>query len=694
MGRASEAMNTSGRQTGREGSVEGSGKRYRPGAGPAERRSDESSVGEWRYDGRGGDDIALVFAPGGPVAALLGPSYRPRSGQAAMARLVRQALDEKQHALIEAGTGSGKSYAYLIPLIWTGGRAYVSTANKTLQNQLWEKDLPALQRIAPRPFRAALLKGRSNYVCLTKLKEARQKLVLPYQGYSMGDVVARLEDTESGDVEELRFFGELRDMLTVGRNECLGQRCPRLGKCYYELARIRAEKADIVVLNHALLACNLVLDGQIVEPRDAIVIDEAQDFVSYTIGALRLQLAYDRVPSFASDAVVAGNADEAVRGRAMQANHELFAQLVASGGRSDHRWAAPSALPEARRLAQYVALIHAQLVERCNPVVGAQRPNEDDVRHQVAIEWAAELSREITALGEPVPENSVRYCERAAGSRDRTEPVLCQEPIDVSDFLRESLWEGTKTVICTSATLTVGKAFDYFCRQTGAPLEAVIQRTIPSPFDYGRQALLYTPEGLDPRYGEGEERYVRRLAAEVERLVTAARGRAFVLCTSTRRVGQLFGLLEPRLPFSCYRQGMAAREELLDSFRTDEDGAVLFATRSFWQGVDVPGPALILVIIDKLPFAPYEDPVVQRRRARIDQEGGNSFTTYMLPEAVLALKQGAGRLIRSETDRGVIAILDSRINTRSYGPEVMASLPPAKRTLVFEDVVEFLGPNA
>jgi ATP-dependent DNA helicase DinG len=309
----------------------------------------------------------------------------------------------------------------------------------------------------------------------------------------------------------------------------------------------------------------------------------------------------------------------------------------------------------------------------------------------MVIDWAAELAAEIAVLGRPVAEAEVRYWERGAGRRGGTGVILCQEPVDVSGFLRETLWDEAETVVCTSATLTVGGRFDHFGRQSGVPHGSSIESVIPGPFDYERQALLYTPDGLCPAYGDGEGEYVEKLAAEVERLIRAARGRTFVLCTSTRRVRELFALLAPRLPFTCYRQGMRSREELLNAFRRDRDGAVLFATRSFWQGVDIPGEALSLVIIDKLPFAPYKDPVIEHRRERVRAAGGDPFLAYLLPEAILALKQGVGRLIRTETDRGVIAILDSRVNTRGYGRQVIASLPPARRTRRFEDVVGFFG---
>jgi ATP-dependent DNA helicase DinG len=266
--------------------------------------------------------------------------------------------------------------------------------------------------------------------------------------------------------------------------------------------------------------------------------------------------------------------------------------------------------------------------------------------------------------------------------------------VDVADALHEALWKATPTVVCTTATLTVHNRFDYFRRQVGVPAGGVLQRVIDSPFDFSTQALLYTPQGLVPVYGPGEDEYLAKLAYEVERLVNASRGRAMVLCTSTRRAEQLFDELSGRLEFACYCQGMASRNQLLDLFRDGlsqggDEGAVLFATKSFWEGVDVPGEALSMVIIDKLPFAPHRDPVIQHRDQMVREAGGNPFAQFMLPEAILALKQGVGRLIRTETDRGVMAILDSRINTKRYGAQIITSLPRAQRTLRFEDVEAF-----
>ena len=310
-------------------------------------------------------------------------------------------------------------------------------------------------------------------------------------------------------------------------------------------------------------------------------------------------------------------------------------------------------------------------------------------RHKTVIEWAAELESQLATFGKESPKDAIRYCEKGPGKSELARIVLCQEPAEVAGFLQETLWAATRTVVCTSATLATGQRFDYLRRQIGAPQENVLQRIIDSPFDYPKQAMLYTPHGLIPDYGEGEQAYTQKLAGEVERLVTASRGRAFVLCTSMRRAEQLFEALEPRLPYTCYCQGAASRNELLDRFRDDPEGAVLFATKSFWEGVDIPGEALSLVIIDKLPFAPHRDPVIQHREQRIREAGGNPFNEAMLPEAILALKQGVGRLIRTESDRGVMAILDSRLNTKRYGLQMIASLPKARRTFRFEDVAAF-----
>jgi Rad3-related DNA helicase len=625
-------------------------------------------------------EIAPAFAPNGPIARALGPRFRYRETQVEMAQLVRQALIEKKTALIEAGTGSGKSFAYLAPLIWSGARVLVSTANKTLQTQLWEKDIPALQRVAPRPFTAALLKGRANYVCLLKLREARQQLALPELDDGVAELTRQLERVPSGDVEDLRLSYQLREVVTAGLHDCLGAKCAYFRRCYYEQAKLEAEEADMAVVNHALLAFNLT--RPILSPRPVVVIDEAHELEGYVVNALRLSLHYTTIPQFINDEVVMRHASEKTRGQAVQVNHHLFDRLAEKPSPFDRRWTIQGELQHGLEVAYLLNKMRGQLLGAYPPKVEDEDTDQDQVnaRHQRTIEWAETLA------------DHVRYCEERQRTSGPESIVLSCEPLQVADFLHEGLFEPVKRVICTGATLTVDRRFDYFRRQVGTPDRLTIERVLDGPFDYARQALLYTPNGLEPQYGAGEDDYVLRLGREVWRLIQASRGRAFVLCTSRRRMNQLYDLVSPHLDYSCYCQGAGlARAELIERFENDAGGAVLFATRSFWEGVDIPGEALSLVIIDKLPFAPHFDPVVQHRHQLIRDRGGNPFQELTLPEAILALKQGVGRLIRTETDRGVMAILDSRINTRRYGQQIIASLPRARRTRRISDVRAFFA---
>jgi Rad3-related DNA helicase len=645
-------------------------------------------------------DVAPAFAPDGMVARALGPRYRHRPQQVEMVHLVRQALIEGKTAIVEAGTGCGKSFAYLIPLIASRARAFISTANKTLQTQLWEKDIPTLQRVFPHTFTAALLKGRGNYVCRFKLRDARQQLNLPGLEDDLADLIKRLDEITTGDVEDLRLPRRLREGVTAGAQDCLRDDCPDFVSCYYERAKLRAEESDIVVVNHALLAYNLV--SPFLSPRPVVVVDEAHELERYTVHALCLGLEYDTVPQFVNDAIVLRHASDDLRQEAIRLNHSLFTQLAEKPDR-ERRWAVQGELQEGLALADRIDKIHKALLQAYPPVPVMddedEAGNAENAQHQARIMWAMELTNIARDLAEEPPPDCVRYCEADLGLLGPGSVVLCREPIEVSGFLQEALFDPVRRVICTGATLSVAGGFGYFRQQTGAPGEPdrAVERVLGSPFDYARQALLYTPNGLVPQYGAGEEEYALELGREIWRLLQASRGRAFVLCTSSRRMNELYDLISPHLEYPCYCQGDGlARAELLELFQNDlardgEAGAVLFATRSFWEGVDIPGPALSLVIIDKLPFSPHRDPVVQYRQQAISDRGGRPFDEMTLPEAILALKQGVGRLIRTETDRGVIAILDSRINTKRYGQRIVASLPPARRTRRIQDVRRFFA---
>jgi Rad3-related DNA helicase len=646
-------------------------------------------------------DVTPAFTSDGLVAQALGERYRYRPQQVEMVQIVRQALLEKKTAIVEAGTGCGKSFAYLIPLIASHVRAFVSTANKTLQTQLWEKDIPALQQVFPHPFTAALLKGRGNYVCRFKLREARQQLKLPGLEDDLTNLVKQLDRVSTGDVEDLRLHRRLRDAVTAGAHDCMRNDCPDFSTCYYERAKLRAEASDIVVVNHALLAYNLV--SPFLSPRPVVVVDEAHEMERYTVHALRLGLEYATVPQFINDNVVLRHASDDLRQEAIRLNHSLFTQLAEKPSEWERRWAVQGELQEGLALADRINKIHKALLQAYPPVEVSDDENEENnaenAQHMTRIMWAIELTNVAQTLAEEAPPDHVRYCEEQPGETGPGSIILYREPIQVAGFLQEALFDPVQRVICTGATLSVAGGFGYFCQQTGAPstLDQAVERVIGSPFDYTRQALLYTPNGLVPQYGAGEEEYALNLGREIWRLLKASRGRAFVLCTSARRMREMYDLISPHLEYTCYCQGDGlSRAELLELFQNDaaqdgETGAVLFATKSFWEGVDIPGPALSLVIIDKLPFAPHRDPVVQYRQQAISDRGGRPFDEMTLPEAILALKQGVGRLIRTETDRGVIAILDSRINTKQYGQQIIASLPRARRTRRIQDVRRFFA---
>ncbi|MEE8389885.1 MAG: helicase C-terminal domain-containing protein, partial [Anaerolineae bacterium] len=436
-------------------------------------------------------------------------------------------------------------------------------------------------------------------------------------------------------------------------------------------------------------------------PRPVVVVDEAHELERYVVNALRLAMEYATVPQFVNDSIVIRHAPDGLRRDAARLNHRLFEALSDKPSKWERRWAVQDELQDGLALADRINKIHKALLRAYSPAIDGDKESAESARHQMTIEWAAQLADQIRTLAMPPPPDHVRYCAEQPGESGPGSVALYCEPVEVTGFLREALFEPVKRVVCTGATLTVAGGFGYFRQQTGVPREQTIERVIESPFDYPNQALLYTPSGLTPQYGPGEDAYALNLGREIWRLIQASRGRAFVLCTSTRRMRGLYDLISPHLDYNCYCQGGGlSRAELLDLFQNPESlsqdkgdatGAVLFATRSFWEGVDIPGSALSLVIIDKLPFAPHRDPVTQYRQQLIRDRGGNPFDEMTLPEAILALKQGVGRLIRTETDRGVIAILDSRINTKRYGQKIIASLPRARRTQRIQDVRAFFA---
>jgi ATP-dependent DNA helicase DinG len=635
-------------------------------------------------------EMAPLFAAGGPVQRVLGERYRPRPGQMHMAERIAALLRKPGHALIEAGTGIGKSFAYLIPAIWSGAPALVSTSNKALMAQLWHKDLPTLQGIAPRPFKAALLKGRSNYVCQLKLRELkpRQRKLSGFGG-DYERVQEGLARAPSGDMEEMGLPPAMAANLTVDHRSCEGFKCPEFRNCFYEKAKANAQQADLVVTNHAVLCFNALQMANTALPvRPLLIVDEAHELQNYAISALSQSLEYETLPALVNHPMVKDVADNELRRQAAEFNQAFFAALSQGRpGRFATRWAVTGEIQEGLRLFDTLNTINKKLS-------GYTPDREQEGAFEALQRQAQEAVFTVRALSVPEPEAAIRICELVDEQRSGEIGGLqvTYRPLEVQARLQSDLFEAWPRVVCTSATLALGSDLTWFQRNIGAyadDRETALVR-IPSPFDYKSHVLIYTPPGLTPVYqGAAEERYLQRLAAEVKRLVVTSQGRAFVLCTSKRRAGQLYEIVAPQVAHLCLIQdGKTSRRDLVERFQANGH-AVLFATRSFWEGVDVPGEALSLVILDKIPFLPQDDPVLKRQEKLVADRKGNPFNELQLSHAILTLRQGAGRLVRTESDRGVIALLDSRILEKSYGQKILAALPDGRPTRRFEDVEAF-----
>ncbi len=630
---------------------------------------------------RGADDLPQVFAPGGSLQRAL-PDYEPRSCQLSMAEFVAAAIESDSHALVEAGTGTGKSLAYLVPALRSEKQTIVSTATKALQDQLWQRDLPLAQAAADTSVATALLKGRANYLCLLSLDEQTR---LPELGVAakLGRVQAWARSTKTGDVDELGADASapLRSALTRGVDTCEGRLCPFHRECWAERARWQAGSAQIVVTNHHLLFADAKLrqsggDTAGAMPLPAaplVVLDEAHTLEDAATSTFAAVIDAERAPRLLNGARVrAGLARRfaSVCSAALRANTDAFESLERLSGFS--RTALTEEVPAGVRLAR----------EAWTLVEAAQGIGDADERA-----WLERRLRELAMDAERVfrPDDPdwVHYVERNV----QRGLVASAAPIQVDRLFRANV-AARHTVVNTSATLAVGQSFNYVKTRLG--LHGAETLITEPAFDYARQALVYIAEDLPapPAGGGSSAAYDAAIAGTIERLVHTSGGRAFCLFTSHRALADAWGRLEGKLPFAMFRQGQGATTALLERFRASGDG-VLFGTRSFWEGVDVPGEALSLVIIARMPFAAPDDPVVAARTERLRAEGEDWFGGYALPRATLLLKQGFGRLIRSSRDRGVVAILDSRVTNRSYGGIVLSSLPPARRSYSLQDVRAF-----
>jgi ATP-dependent DNA helicase DinG len=636
--------------------------------------------------------LAEVLGPDGPLARAL-PGYSTRPQQIAMAEHVAAALDERTQLVVEAGTGTGKTFAYLVPALLSGRRVIVSTGTRALQDQLFHRDLPMICAAIGRPVRIALLKGRANYLCRHRLEMAEQQAYARGLRKEVATALPKVRDwshtTRHGDIAELPGVGEQDPVwpwVTSTRENCLGTECPKYEDCFVLAARREAQAADIVVVNHYLLMADLVLKeegfGELLPGADAIVIDEAHQlpdvaaqFLGYSVSTRQLaNLSKDVAGELLLAQQMAGHVDGALSGLDAQ----VAAVLAATAGqdaRLEHaQW--PDRLLEALN---GLGARAKELADAIAPLGGADGQPAFK-RLQERLEESAEHLHLLTAAEAP---GGVRWAETNA--RNVSAHFA---PVDVAGQLSALMESQPCAWILTSATLAVGDDFSHFKRRSG--LTRAVTVRFESPFDFANQALLYLPKGLgEPGAPEHSANVIRAALPVLE----ASGGRAFILFTSHRglREGaeELYRHWGERPPFPVLIQGGASRDQLLRAFR-EAGNAVLLGTGSFWEGIDVKGEALSVVIIDKLPFAAPDDPLLKARLAAIREQGGNPFFDEQVPQAVIALKQGVGRLIRDETDCGVVMLCDTRLVTKGYGRSFISSLPPMRRTRSLEDVQAFL----
>ena len=646
------------------------------------------------------------FAPGGILARSSLP-YEYRPGQLEMAKAVERALAERRHLIVEAGTGTGKTLAYLLPALRTGQRVIISTGTKALQDQLYFRDVPFLETLVGE-LRVCYMKGRANYLCRHKLTALRSQPIL--SGLEEIDQYRQISEweqtTESGDRAELSGMPEssaLWQKLDARSEACLGSTCPDYRRCFITEMRRKALESDIIIVNHHLFFADIAVkreaagapDAGILPDAAAVVFDEAHELEDVASSYFGLSVSNIRFEELARDTDVLLRGKEgaeslpALTQQLRDRARMFFAGLPLAGDGRQPFTGREEFLETEGDL--YMAV--CATLQRLETEMGGLKADEaPGLRKRVA-----RLRSELEFLLESSASNMVFWMERrisAGGSSERSAArgafraqsrttFLQATPIDVSELLFELVFDQIPTVVLTSATLTVQGGFEHIRKRLG--LSEARELVVPSHFKYGEQALLYLPPEMpDPR----DAGFPEAAARCIQRVLEITQGRAFCLFTSYAQMRDLYERLLPVLDFPILLHGTAPRKALLEQFR-ETPNAVLFGTSSFWQGVDVQGEALSCVIIDRLPFAVPSDPVVSARMKAIEENGGKPFFDYQIPTAVLTLKQGFGRLIRSLEDRGLLVLLDPRVRTKRYGQTFLASLPPYRMTTTITDVEEF-----
>jgi ATP-dependent DNA helicase DinG len=632
--------------------------------------------------------LSQAFAADGALQAAI-PGYRERRQQVEMAEAIAEAIETTGVLVAEAGTGTGKTFAYLVPALLAGGKVILSTGTKTLQDQLFDRDLPAVRQALASGASAALLKGRSNYVCLYRLRRAGTE-----GRFNTREEAAQLRKIEqlaslsaTGDRADLADVPEdapIWAQATSTRENCLGQSCPDYADCFVMRARRNALAADVVVINHHLFFADVVLRdegiSELLPACNTVIFDEAHQLPETARLFFGETVSTNQVIELARDSRVelrsAGGASpelEALGNRLDKAARDLRLAM----GEMPVRLAWPQALsregfPEAViRLRSALKMLDAAL--------SAQSERSEGLG--ACARRAGNAYGVLTRLMETDAGEDVRWAEVFGQSVQ-----LHVTPLHSGELFRRQMQDHPRAWIFTSATLAVGDDFNHFTREIGIP-DARTARW-QSPFDFPSQALLYMPRGLPPE--PNDPAFTDAVIEAAFPVLQASGGRAFLLFTTLRALRRAHDLLRGRLEFPLLVQGTGSRSDLLARFRS-LGNAVLLGSASFWEGVDVRGEALSLVVIDKLPFAPPDDPVLAARIDSLKNAGRNAFSELQLPQAVLQLKQGAGRLIRDENDRGVLMLCDPRLLSKPYGRRILKSLPPMKPTRSLEEVQEFFA---
>jgi len=631
------------------------------------------------------NEIIQIFSQSGELSKLI-KGFQPRVGQLEMALAVAEAIDKKQNLIAEAGTGTGKTFAYLASAILSGKKTIISTGTKNLQDQLFNQDLPVLRKAIRRPFKASLLKGRGNYLCLYRLKNALESNFgfNKDQAISLAKIAGWAKQTGTGDISEMYEVSEADPVwyqATSSVDNCLGSDCPDYAACLLVKARKKALESELLVINHHLLCADWSIRelafGELLPSVEVIVIDEAHQLAEIASNFLGMHISSNQLNDLASDTLIEYFKDAtdipALRTACEELQHEITTLRMAFGielrrGEWEEITGNPKLVGELSLLQEQLQNVNAQLL-----IASVKTKALDNCYKR-----SQELLQQLSVMMDDRDSQWIRWFEIHKKSF-----TFSRTPLDITTDFQKFMHQHQAVWIFTSATLTVANQFKHFSASLGLDKAKTI--SWGSPFDYAKQSLFYHPKGLPQPSAED---FIPRILEFVVPVLEASKGRAFFLFTSHRSLKQAEMLLQGTISYPLLVQGNLPKAKLISEFKASGN-AVLLGTSSFWEGVDVRGEALSCVIIEKLPFSSPGDPVLKARLRAMEQQGKNPFFEYQLPNAVIALKQGVGRLVRDINDRGVLMVCDPRLLKRAYGQMFLDSVPPMRRTRELTDVQHF-----